>query len=73
MWECTIQAVHNRIWSDVVPGTAEHHAQAVVIVDFCAAILRIHREANDRGEKGLEGLRQLEAAAMRVLNAPESD
>ncbi len=41
--------------------------QAAEVLDFCEVIIRIHREADDRREESLEGLRDLEQWAIDVL------
>ena len=52
----------SRRWT---PAAAQRRAEEVL--EFCEIIIRIHREAGDREEANLEGLRDLERWADDIL------
>ena len=51
-----------------LPSQQALRARAGEILEFCEAIIRIHREARDRRESELEGVRELEFWASDVLH-----
>jgi hypothetical protein len=55
---------------DSQPALADRRARASEVLEFCEVIIRIHREAGDRRESELEGLRDLEFWAQDMLRRP---
>jgi hypothetical protein len=64
----TIAAVANRIWLESIASSVQIRAEALVTIDFCAAMLRLHCEAGKFEEDAMSALRRLEAMARRILD-----